>query len=90
MEGVDRIRVFFSGRVQQVGFRWRSKSHAEQLGLVGWVRNLEDGRVELLAEGPAQQLESLLERLDRDFDIASKQLERLASEGDLDGFSILK
>jgi len=45
------VHVFVDGRVQGVGFRYFVKELASQLSLTGWVRNLEDGRVEILAEG---------------------------------------
>ncbi len=49
-------RFLVSGRVQGVGFRVATQTQAQSLGLVGWVRNLPDGRVETLACGSAQQL----------------------------------
>jgi acylphosphatase len=49
-------RLVVSGRVQGVGFRWFVAEAARQEGLVGWVRNLEDGRVDVLAEGDADAL----------------------------------
>ena len=58
-----RIRVFAGGRVQGVAYRFFAKKYAARLGLTGWVRNLDDGRVEVLAEGPAGPIESFLERL---------------------------
>ena len=58
-----RIRVFAGGRVQGVAYRFFAKKYAARLGLTGWVRNLDDGRVEVLAEGSAGQIESFLERL---------------------------
>jgi acylphosphatase len=59
-----RLVVFVRGHVQGVGFRWWTRSRALELGLVGWARNLPDGRVEVLAVGrrPAcQRLVGLLE-----------------------------
>tara|TARA_Y100000031_G_scaffold148893_1_gene185845 strand:+ start:44 stop:352 length:309 start_codon:yes stop_codon:yes gene_type:complete len=50
-----------SGRVQGVGFRNYTKKKATQMGVIGWVRNLEDGRVEALVCGD----EPALTRLDR-------------------------
>ena len=47
------------GRVQGVGFRWFVRERAVRLGLRGWVRNLEDGAVELMVAGDAQSLDLL-------------------------------
>lgn len=46
-----RKHFYFSGRVQEVGFRYQATRLARGLGLTGWVRNLSDGRVELEAQG---------------------------------------
>ncbi len=48
-----RTLVIVSGRVQGVWFRAATQTRAEALGLTGWVRNLPDGRVEAVFEGPA-------------------------------------
>jgi acylphosphatase len=48
----SRAHVFISGRVQGVSFRWYTQRQAQQWGLTGWVRNLWDGRVEAIFEGP--------------------------------------
>jgi acylphosphatase len=49
-------RYLVKGRVQGVGFRWFVHSHAARIGLRGWVRNTEDGHVEVLAAGEPDQL----------------------------------
>lgn len=54
-----RIRLFISGRVQGVCFRAYTADEGQKLGLKGWVRNLRDGRVEVLAEGPEDRLKAL-------------------------------
>jgi acylphosphatase len=52
-------RWFVSGEVQGVGFRYFVQEKAASLGLVGWARNLPDGRVEVYASGPAARLDNL-------------------------------
>ena len=52
-----RLNLFYSGRVQGVGFRYTVKSVACGFEVAGTVRNLADGRVELLAEGERPELE---------------------------------
>ena len=51
------------GRVQGVGFRWFVEREAQLIGVSGWVRNREDGAVEVLARGSDTQLSSLYDRL---------------------------
>ncbi len=58
-----KARWLVSGRVQGVGFRWFVLGHAERLGLAGWARNLPDGRVEVVAVGPAPALRELEDAL---------------------------
>ena len=58
-------RYFVSGRVQGVGFRYWTTGKARHLGLVGWVRNRRDGRVEVLAFGEKSALDSLAKDLER-------------------------
>jgi acylphosphatase len=54
----SRMHIFYSGSVQGVGFRYTVKSVAAGFEVVGIVRNLIDGRVELIAEGAREELEA--------------------------------
>jgi acylphosphatase len=54
-------RILVSGRVQGVSFRDWTVRTAKRLGLVGWVRNLSDGRVEILAEGEEEAIGALVD-----------------------------
>ncbi len=54
-----RRTVYFSGRVQGVGFRFTVEAVASRFAVTGFVRNLRDGRVELVAEGAASELDGL-------------------------------
>jgi acylphosphatase len=56
-------RYIISWRVQGVGFRWFVELEARTIGVRGWVRNNEDGTVEVLASGTEEQLETLRRRL---------------------------
>ncbi|MCX7867134.1 acylphosphatase [Limisphaera sp. VF-2] len=60
MSGTNRYRmqVLYSGHVQGVGFRYTTKSVAQGFEVTGTVRNLPDGRVELIAEGTREELEA--------------------------------
>jgi len=58
-----RVHAFVSGRVQGVFFRDHTRRWATSLGLTGWVRNLPDGRVEVVAEGEKERMEDLVTRL---------------------------
>jgi len=55
-------RVLIAGRVQRVGYRDWAVREAHGLGLTGWVRNIRDGRVEIIAEGDENALAVFVER----------------------------
>jgi acylphosphatase len=55
-----RIRARISGRVQGVGFRFFVVNEAQKRGLAGWVRNMGEDQVEVVAEGPQAELEALV------------------------------
>lgn len=60
---IETRRYVVSGRVQGVGFRWFVEREARTLGLAGWVRNKQNGSVEVLAAGTHEQLNALYARL---------------------------
>lgn len=58
-----RTTYFVRGTVQGVGFRWWTRAQALELGLTGHARNMSDGRVEVVAEGPQEAVEEMGRRL---------------------------
>ncbi len=60
-----RVHLFVAGRVQGVNFRGSTRSAAQGAGVCGWVRNLEDGRVEAVIEGEEAAVEKVLEFIRR-------------------------
>jgi acylphosphatase len=73
-------RFLVSGLVQGVGFRWFVARHARSLGLTGYARNLADGRVEVIVNGPDETL-TALERLLQQGP-ANAQVERVERSAD--------
>lgn len=57
--------VHYSGQVQGVGFRYTARQVAQGFAVAGYVRNLPDGRVELMVEGESDQVEAFLEGVTR-------------------------
>jgi len=55
-----RAHIYIKGRVQAVFYRIWMKGKAIEFGLTGWVRNLEDGRVEAVVEGEKEKIQELL------------------------------
>jgi len=64
------IHCLVSGRVQGVWYRASTREQAKKLGITGWVRNLPDGKVEVLAFGQREQLDKLLMWLKRGPELA--------------------
>ncbi|MEK6727234.1 MAG: acylphosphatase [Candidatus Omnitrophota bacterium] len=58
-----QVHVFYTGRVQGVGFRFTAIDIARGLDVCGWVKNLRDGRVELVAEAEEDTLKDFLSRI---------------------------
>ena len=63
MADLQTRRYRISGRVQGVGFRWFVEREAALIGVTGWVRNCENGEVEVLATGSREQHDSLRRKL---------------------------
>jgi acylphosphatase len=88
---LQRARVRVSGQVQGVFFRDSTRRKAEELGLAGWVKNVPDGQVEALFEGPSREVREMVrwceegpqrasvENVDTNFESAG---------GDLQGFQV--
>ncbi len=60
-----RAHFFYSGRVQGVGFRYTAEAIAQRVDLKGWVKNLQDGRVELVCEGSKANIEKLITEIQK-------------------------
>jgi len=89
---MERIAVLYSGRVQGVGFRASVRQLACGYEVTGTVRNLPDGRVELIAEGTRPELEAFLTGIDESGLsglIAKKHETWQAAQGGLRGFTIV-
>jgi acylphosphatase len=86
--------VFYTGRVQGVGFRYSTKRIASGFDVTGWVKNLPDGRVELFAQAfEVEELEAFLEDIQRSSlgsHIKEREVKLLAADPNLRGFSIVR
>jgi acylphosphatase len=90
---VERLHAIVSGRVQGVFYRATARERGRELGLAGWVRNLQDGRVETLAEGPREALQLYLDFLWMGPPAARVDAVAVGYEqarGDLEGFEVLR
>jgi acylphosphatase len=94
-EAMNRVRlhVFYSGNVQGVGFRYTAKSLARGFEVTGLVRNLLDGRVELIAEGGRDELSAFRQAiLDSGLGplVRHEEVRWEAGSGGLCGFEIVR
>ncbi len=87
---LERREIYFSGRVQGVGFRYTTRAIAARYPLSGFVQNLSDGRVLLVVEGTAQVIEPFVAAIEAEMDryIAERQLTILPATGELVGFEV--
>lgn len=86
-----QLNVIYSGKVQGVGFRYTARNFAIKHGITGWVKNLENGDVELLGQGNKSDLENMLNDINLKFqkNIADKTVELDCIELSYMDFSIL-
>lgn len=85
-----RAHIYYDGTVQGVGFRFSAQSRASALGLKGWVKNLDDGRVEVLCEGAEPDIKAFLEKMISIFGtyISHTDIEWANATGEYEGFDI--
>ncbi len=85
------LHVIVSGIVQGVNFRAHTRERARQLGLMGWVRNRDDGTVEVTAEGPRRALEQFADYLQHGppaSHVSGVQIEWLEGRSEFSSFDI--
>jgi acylphosphatase len=90
MSSLQRIHVFFTGKVQGVGFRQTARDAAVELGLKGWIKNLPDMRVEMIVEGAEGDLRLLMDKLRNDFDVENTEISAERPMGAFKVFEIVQ
>ena len=87
---MKQARIYYSGTVQGVGFRYRSQSIALGFKISGRVRNLPDGRVEIIAQGAKKEINNFIKSIDESFDgyIRNKQISFEEADEISKGFDI--
>jgi acylphosphatase len=90
MSGVYHATIFFSGRVQGVGFRYQTLQVAKEFEISGWVANLPDGRVQLEAEGKPAEVKSFIAAIQERMEGHIRKIEEMSSTRapQFSGFSI--
>lgn len=87
---MQRRMYHFTGRVQGVGFRYTVQNLAQQYAVTGYVKNLPDGRVELLLEGDEPEMDALIQAIQQKMEgfIRKMALNTAPATGEFRGFSI--
>jgi acylphosphatase len=62
-KNIIQKHIFISGRVQGVGFRAFTRKEASSRGIKGWVKNLADGRVEIIIQGEREDIKDMIKRI---------------------------
>ena len=87
---MERSVILVSGRVQKVGYRSKVMALAREMGIIGWVGNLPDGRVKVVAEGDAAALDQFATALkvkNALIEVGAVEVERHDATGEFDDFS---
>lgn len=86
----ERREIFFSGRVQGVGFRYTTREIAARFPVSGFVKNLPDGRVWLVLEGARADLDSLVAAIEEEMDryITHQETKVPPPTGEFDRFEV--
>ena len=89
-QATHRRLCHFTGRVQGVGFRYTVQNLAMQYNVGGYIKNLSDGRVELLIEGPDEEMERLLTDVGRKMSCYIQGLDQKVDQatGEFDHFAV--
>jgi acylphosphatase len=84
------IQVYYSGQVQGIGFRYTLTDIANGQKVCGWVKNLDDGRVEVEAEGQEDSLVNFLQQVNQHFSryIKNADIEWLPASGEFRDFQV--
>jgi acylphosphatase len=85
-----QAHIYYSGRVQGIGFRYTVRDIAGDLKICGWVKNLDDSRVEVIAEAEEESLKDFLQQVNQHFsrNIKEADIQWLPAGGQLRDFSV--
>ena len=86
-----QLHLYYSGKVQGIGFRYTVQDIASSFKIYGWVKNLNDGRVEVLAEAEEDILNSFLEQANQRFSLYIKEVSAqwLPASGEFRDFRVI-
>jgi acylphosphatase len=86
-----QVHVYYSGRVQGIGFRYALTDIANYQKVQGWVKNLDDARVEVVAEAEEDLLRSFLQQVNQHFSqyIQEANVEWLPASGEFRDFKVI-
>ena len=86
----ERLRLIYTGRVQGVGFRYTAASIARRYPVAGYVRNVRDGSVELVVDGPAESVKAMLDEIATAFrgNIEACRTSEYVDSEELSGFAV--